>query len=209
MSGFAEVDMASEPEYGQSDRKVDSFADYRQYLMMLARVAIDAHLQSKLDASDIVQQTLLEAHQCRERVVLTHPGETAAWLRTILTNNLTDALRGLARAKRDIARQRSLDDEVSRSAARVQSWLAADQSSPSEHSARQERAVLLANALAELPEAQREALILQYWHGWSLAQIGERLERSPVAVAGLLKRGMRALRERLGGDDQLLGERLA
>ena len=61
-----------------------------------------------------------------------------------------------------------------------------------------EEALRLADALAQLPEAQHEALVLQYWHGLTVAQIGARLERTPVAVAGLLKRGLQRLRELLG-----------
>ena len=57
-----------------------------------------------------------------------------------------------------------------------------------------QRAVRLADALAELPEAQRDALVLQHWHGLSLSEIGERLGRSRAAVAGLLKRGLKQLR---------------
>ena len=48
-----------------------------------------------------------------------------------------------------------------------------------------EWALRLASALAALPEPQREAIVLQYWHGLTLAQIGERLQRSPAAVAGV------------------------
>jgi RNA polymerase sigma-70 factor (ECF subfamily) len=55
----------------------------------------------------------------------------------------------------------------------------------------------LADALNRLPEAQREALVLQHWHGWSLDEIGRHLGRSPAAVAGLLKRGLRQLRQSL------------
>ena len=48
-----------------------------------------------------------------------------------------------------------------------------------------------------LPEAQREALTLRYWNGWSLAQIAARMERTSAAVAGLLHRGLRELRQGL------------
>ena len=185
----------------QGDRGTELSSDalerYRRYLLVLARVAIDPRLAGKIDASDIVQQTLIEAHQCRHQFSPRQEGDLAAWLRRILSNNLADALRGLARAKRDVARQRSLDEQLAQSSQRLQDWLAAEQSSPSQHAMREERAVMLADALAELPEAQREALILQYWHGWSLAQIAGHLGRTPVAVAGLLKRAMRVLRTRL------------
>ena len=61
--------------------------------------------------------------------------------------------------------------------------------------------MLLADALAQLPDAQREALVLQHWHGWTLAQIGEHMERTPAAVAGLLKRGLKRLRDLLADPD--------
>jgi len=53
-----------------------------------------------------------------------------------------------------------------------------------------------------LPPAQRIALVLQHWHGWPLSRIAEHLERTPAAVAGLLKRGLRQLRELLSEDDR-------
>jgi RNA polymerase sigma-70 factor (ECF subfamily) len=174
---------------------------YRRYLIVLARASIDPRLRPRLDASDVVQQTLLEAHKCASQLGDFNEEQVAGWLRRALANNITDALRGLARAKRDVGRQRSLDEDyLARSSERVQSWLAADQSSPSEHAHRAERALWLAEALLALPEAQREALILQYWHGWSLAQIAAEMGRTPAAVAGLLKRGMQSLRERFGTD---------
>ena len=53
----------------------------------------------------------------------------------------------------------------------------------------------LAEALSRLPEAQREALVLQHWQGWSLDEIAEQMGRTRTAVAGLLKRGLRQLRD--------------
>jgi hypothetical protein len=64
---------------------------------------------------------------------------------------------------------------------------------------KQERAVQLAEALSRLPEAQREALVLQHWQGWSLDEIAEQMGRTRTAVAGLLKRGLRQLRDELSG----------
>lgn len=167
---------------------------YRQYLLVLARVHLDPRLGKKLDPSDVVQQTLLEAHQQRDQFRGRTDAELMAWLRKILVHNLTDALRGLRRAKRDVARERSLDEAVDQSSARLAALLVGKQSSPSQRAERHEDAVRLANALAELPAAQREALVLQHWHGQSLAEIGEALGRSRTAVAGLLQRGLKRLR---------------
>lgn len=170
---------------------------FRHYLHLLARLQLGPRLKSKLDASDIVQQTLLEAHLKRDQFRGSTDAECAAWLRQMLVHNLADALRAFGQARRDVARERSLQDAVESSSMRLESWLAADQSSPSEQVERQERALLLANALAALPEAQREALVLQHWQGWSLDEIGQHLGKSRVAVAGLIKRGIMQLRQLL------------
>lgn len=170
---------------------------FRDYLHLLVRVQVDPHLRGKLDLSGIVQQTLLEAHQARERMQGWGTAQQTAWLRRALANNLTDEVRKLGAEARDVSRERSLEAALDASSARLEAWLAAEQSSPSERAVQNEDAVRLANALAELPEAQREALVLQHWHGWSLAQIGEHLGRSPAAVAGLLHRGLEQLRKRL------------
>ncbi len=168
---------------------------FRSYLLLLARRQCQAQPPARLDPSDVVQQTLLEAHRRQEQFRGTTDGERAAWLRQILAHNLADAERALHRARRDVGRERSLEIDLQRSSAELADFLAADQSSPSRRAERDEEAVRLADALARL----REALVLQHWHGLTLAQIGEKLDRTPVAVAGLLKRGLQRLRELLGG----------
>jgi RNA polymerase sigma-70 factor (ECF subfamily) len=169
---------------------------FRSYLHVVARLRLQGEHQGRIDACDIVQQTLLEAYQQRDRFKGTSTAELAAWLRRILAHNLGDAFRSLHRECRDVGRERSLQ------AGGTQAAVLPDQeASPSEQAIAQEAAVRLAGALVQLPEAQREALVLQYWHGMTLAEIGARLERTPVAVAGLLKRGLARLRELLDDPD--------
>jgi RNA polymerase sigma-70 factor (ECF subfamily) len=176
------------------DRTLERF---RAYLAVLARLHLDPRLGRKIDVSGVVQQTLLEAYQSLGKIQARSEGEQAAWLRRALANNLKDELRKWHTAARDLGRERSLEDALDQSSARLEAWLIADQSSPSQQAARQERAVQLAEALERLPEAQREALVLQHWHGWTLAEIAEHLGRTPAAVAGLLHRGLQQLRQRL------------
>lgn len=166
---------------------MDPLERYRDYLHLLARLQLEPRLRARIDLSGVVQQTLLEAHQAGDAVGL-------AWLRRVLANNLGDEIRKLTAAKRDLGREQSLEAALAASSARLENWLAAEQSSPSAPLQREELALGLAQALAQLPEAQREALVLQHWHGWSLAAIAEHMERSPAAVAGLLKRGLARLR---------------
>src|SRR5262245_7230734 len=134
------------------DARAEGLEQFRPYLRLLARGQLGARLRGKLDASDLVQQTLLEAVRALDR----HQGQTeaelAAWLRTLLARQLTHALRDLHRLKRDVARERSLEQSLVESSACLGQWLAADQSSPSTRAQRQDRAVRVAAALEGLPE---------------------------------------------------------
>jgi RNA polymerase sigma-70 factor (ECF subfamily) len=170
---------------------------YHEYLLLLARQQIEPPLRSKLDPSDIVQQTLLEAHRDAAQFRGTSDGEWAAWLRQILARNLANAVRDLHRDKRDVRRECSFDQQIEASSARIEAWLASADSSPSERAERNEQLLRLASLLATLPDLQRGAIELRYLREWSLEEIATHLERTPAAVAGLLHRGLTALRELL------------
>ena len=172
--------------------------DYREYLRLLAQLQLDQRLQGKIDLSGVVQQTMLEAYQALPKYELQDADHLAAWLKRILANNLSDEIRKLKTGKRDLSQERSLKAELEQSSNRLQAWLAASQSSPSWRAQRQEQALHVSAALAKLPDAQREALLLRHFHGRSLAQIAQHLGRSHAAVAGLLKRGLQQLRTHLG-----------
>jgi RNA polymerase sigma-70 factor, ECF subfamily len=170
---------------------------FRSYLVLLARLKLDRKLRGKLDASDVVQQTLLEAHQALASFRSDDPAAQAAWLRQILARNMANAVRDLTRAKRDVRKERSLQADLDSSASQMESWLAAPQSSPSQKLERHERALQLAESLAQLPEAQREAVVLRHFQGLSLADIAEQLDCTTAAVTGLLQRGLKNLRKSL------------
>lgn len=168
---------------------------FRSYLRLLARLQLPPRLAPKVDASDIVQQTLVQAHRAMNGFRGNSPAEMAGWLRQILARNLAHAVRDHGRQKRDIGREISLAAAVDQSSLRLEAWLAADQSSPSERAERNDQLLRLAAALETLPDDQREAVELHYWQGWTLAQIAEHQERTPGSVAGLVHRGLAKLRE--------------
>jgi RNA polymerase sigma-70 factor (ECF subfamily) len=174
-------------------------ARFRAYLRLLARLHLHPKLRGKLDPSDLVQQTLLQAHQGLQAIRGRSEGEIAAWLRRILARNLAQAVRDFGRECRDVDREQSLEQALAESSARLGAWLAAEESSPVEQAQRNEDALRLAEALEQLPEDRREALVLQHWQGWSVAEIAAHLGRTPAATAGLIKRGLKQLREMLDG----------
>src|SRR5207253_6129409 len=73
---------------GNDPREVDRlFGACRNYLNVLARAQVESWLRAKVDASDLVQQTLLEAYRDFQRFRGTTEAEWLAWLRQILTHN--------------------------------------------------------------------------------------------------------------------------
>jgi len=138
---------------------------YRAYLRALAGAQFPPRLRGSLDPSDVVQKTLLKAHEKRAQFVGTTNGEMAAWLRRILTNVLTDELRRAAVVARDAALERSIGPALEQSSARLEAWLAADGASPSEQAVRHEELLRLTESLARLPEDQRAAVELQQLQG--------------------------------------------
>ncbi|MFM9959901.1 MAG: sigma-70 family RNA polymerase sigma factor [Planctomycetaceae bacterium] len=175
---------------------------YRRYLSVLAQAQLDPRWRGKVDLSGVIQQTLLEAHQAANQLRAHDDGQRLAWLRRILANNLTDELRKWTTEARDARREVSLEQCLAESSQRLSAWLAGDDPSPSATMQHEEQTLRIVAALDRLPEAQREALMLQHWHGWSLAQIAEHLQRTPTAVAGLLKRGLQQLREQMAQESR-------
>jgi RNA polymerase sigma-70 factor, ECF subfamily len=167
---------------------------YREYLCLLARLQLDDRLQGKLDPSDVVQQTLIKAHRNLEQFRGQTDAEMAAWLRRILANTMTDAIR---KYQKEIHRERSLLETLNESSAKLEAWLQAEDDSPSDHAVRNEQLLHLASALARLPEDQRRAVELRYLKDVAVPEIAAQMEKTEPAVAGLLRRGLQRLREML------------
>jgi RNA polymerase sigma-70 factor (ECF subfamily) len=163
---------------------------FRDYLCALARLQIGPELRGHFEASDIVQQTLLEAHQRLHQFRGRTEGEMRAWLGRALAHNLADEVRKLLADKRHIARRQSLEE----SSSRLGAFLAADESTPSRKAERNEQVTRLAVALGQLPEPQREVVVQRHLEGRSLTDIARHIGRSEAAVVGLLQRGLKALR---------------
>ena len=172
-----------------------SLEAYRPYLKLLAELHLDRRLRGKLDASDVVQQTFLRAHLALNDLRDPRPEVLTAWLRKILANTLIDAIKHFECDKRAIVLERSLENDLDRSASGLAAWLAADQTSPSAHAERSEQLLKLVDALARLPEPMREVVVLKHCRDWTIQQIAEHLGRSRPSIASLLRRGLAELRQ--------------
>jgi RNA polymerase sigma-70 factor (ECF subfamily) len=184
----------SEPALGQL------LESYNSYLTLLARVQIGRRVQGKVDAGDIVQETFLEAHRQFPNFRGGSEGELTAWLRRILAGQLALTLRRYLGTKgRDINLERQLGADLDHSTQAMDGGLIASQSTPSQHVARREQAVILADALGNLPEDYREVIVLRHLEALPFAQVAERMGRSEDSVQKLWVRALASLRRTLGG----------
>lgn len=174
------------------------FEFHRVSLRNLAERQLQGRVSTRVDASDIVQQTFLDAHRNFGQFAGADESELLSWLRSILDQNVAGVIRHHALLqKRSVRREQSLDATPGEQPAPVQE-LPASHSTPSQRVIRGEDEDRLARALATLPEDQQQAVRLRHLEGRSLAEIAQLMGRSRAATAGLIKRGMQSLRRQLG-----------
>jgi RNA polymerase sigma-70 factor (ECF subfamily) len=172
--------------------------EYRPYLRLLAERELDPRLEARVDASDIVQQTCLSVHRAIIGFNGDAPAQFLAWLRQIHERNIRNAFRDHVRlGKRSVAREQPQADGDREPLVDG----TAHSSSPSRRLMLGEDAVRLSAALEALTEDQRIAVRLKFLEGLTLAEIGQRLQRSPDAVVSLVRRGLLQLRRLLGDAD--------
>jgi RNA polymerase sigma-70 factor (ECF subfamily) len=174
------------------------FEQARLQLLLACRRELPSGIRAKVGASDIVQETAVEASRDLHRFSGRSAGEFYAWLRSILRNNLTDAVRryGVVKA-RSIDREQSLDATDSQISHFMPLMPAADIRTPDGSVIRREDAAMITAALARLPDDYQIVLRLRYWDGLTFEQIGERIGRTGEAVRKLWYRAVRLLQAEL------------
>lgn len=175
---------------------------YRRFLYRQAAGQLGPRLRGKLDAADLVQETLLQAHRKLSQFRGQTEAELAAWLRAILDNTLAMAARRFEAGARDVVRERPLQTGRGETTARRKIASAVTPLTPVEYVSHQEQLLRLTDALAKLSHEQRQAIELHHLKGQSLVEVAERMHKSKQAVVGLLFRGLRKLRRLLAEGDQ-------
>ena len=183
---------------GDTQALGDLLALYRDYLKLLAKLQIDRRLRRKLDASDVVQDALLLAHRYFERFRGTSENELVAWLRQILATSMAVIVRHYYGTKqRRVHLEQELRHDLDDASRALNARLVP--STPSDAAAQREEGVLLANALARLPNHYREVLVLRHLEGLSMSDVAQRMGRSIDSVKKVWSRGLIRLRRELEG----------
>lgn len=186
-----------------SDSDPESLADrlesYRPWCRVFVRQSLFGAIGRRIDESDVIQATWVEVLRKIDQFRGSTEGEFFGWLRTCLQNNLRNALREHTAAKRDVRRERDFSIEMD-SATLYWFEPEAPDGSPSDHAIQGEQALALAEALETLPDSQRHAIELRHLSGLPLSEVAEVMGKTPDAVVGLMRRGVKTLNARLRVD---------
>jgi RNA polymerase sigma-70 factor, ECF subfamily len=169
----------------------------RAYLLGVACRELDADLHAKGGASDLVQETFLDAQRDFARFQGRSGEELLAWLRQLLLHNVADFTRRYRHtAGRAVDREVPLDTEGPSGAPAQQ--LPGAEPSASARARADEQAEALQRALGRLPEDYRRVILLRYQEQHSFETIGQVMQRTPKAARMLWARAVKRLRQELG-----------
>jgi RNA polymerase sigma-70 factor (ECF subfamily) len=170
------------------------FAQHRAYLRQSIALRLDPKVRPRVDPSDVVQETQLEAFQRLADYLERRPMPFRLWLRKTAHERLLKVHRHHAADRRSIAREVPLPDQSSLLLARQ---LLAGGSTPSQHFSKKEIARRVCQALAELPETDREILLMRNFEGLAYHEVGCVLEIDPAAARKRYGRALLRLRQLL------------
>jgi RNA polymerase sigma-70 factor, ECF subfamily len=170
----------------------------RRYIARLASTQIGQRLQGKADASDLVQDALVEVHRHFGQFRGTTEAEFGVWLRTILAGLVANHVRRfLGTKQRDARLERAIASEIKDSSYVLNRQLAAAVGTPSEEAVKHEDSLQLTDALESLPEHYRQVIVLRQLEGLPFAEVARRMGRSLDSVEKLWTRALGRLRQML------------
>jgi RNA polymerase sigma-70 factor (ECF subfamily) len=179
-----------------ADERMPWLLRYEGWLRLLARNEIDSRFAGKFDASDAVQQTLLEAWKGWDNFRGSAEPQRIAWLRQILAHQLAHLARHFAGTQmRDVSREASIHESLCQSSARLDSLLPAADPTPSENAANNEQRLHLARVLDAMPPDYRQVILLRNIEDLPHEEIAIRMNRTVGAVRMLWVRALASLRD--------------
>ncbi len=172
-----------------------SIGPLRPWLMRIAERELPAELRGKIDPSDVVQQTLLDAWRGESGFRGSSHPQRLAWLRVILRRVVLQHRRGLLQtAKRGAGAQRAVADAMAHTSLRIEELAVGKEPAPDEVVDNAEQSLLVAEAIEKLPEDYRRVIELRHFHGHSHASVAAEIGRSAAATRMLWVRALVELR---------------
>jgi RNA polymerase sigma-70 factor (ECF subfamily) len=188
--------LLSQAQQGSQAAQGALLEKYRTYLQLLSRVEIGRRLQTKVDASDVVQDTFLEAHRNFDNFRGGSEAEFVAWLRAILAARIANLVRHyLGTQGRDLRREQGLNIDLDQSSQMIDRGLFALSNTPSQQVAQREQGLVLADALEKLPPDYREVVVLRNFEELTFPEVARRMQRSEDSVQKLWVRALVGLRQ--------------
>ena len=174
----------------------DVLLRYRDRLKRMVTMRLNPRLQGRIDASDVVQQTLMDAWKGQEGFRGTTHGERMAWLRVILTRVILRADRDLLKTeKRGEGREKTLQSAIDQTSVRIEQMAIGNERDPVSVAVRAEQTLKLAAAMEQLPDDYRRVLQLRHIDGRSHAEIAKEIGRTSAATRMLWVRALEALKK--------------
>lgn len=163
--------------------------------LQVRRLDLDARLRRRFDSSDLIQEAIARAVGCADQFRGTTEAEAFVWLQAILRTVALNVVDREGARMRDYRRDVAIDEVLTESSVRVGSFLASPSPGPADQAARCELLLRLADGIGRLPPDQRDAVNLWAIHGYKTGEIAALLEKTPKAVAGLLRRGLEGVQK--------------
>jgi len=182
-------DLIAKARAGDTAAQGELFSRCRNYLNVVARTQVESWMRTRVDASDLVQQTLLEAHQAFAQFTGSSEAEWLGWLKQVLSHNTQDYIRRQRAAKRGGGRDLPLDAESRVGLGPLQ----ADLPTPSQMLIAHERELALADCLSRLTPDHQEVLQLRSLQRLPFDEVAQRMGRTRPAVQMLWMRAIQKL----------------
>ena len=202
---MADIDANSEETQGllerarAGDREAFErlFSHYRRYLRQVIDLRLDQRLRQRVDTSDVIQETQLEAFRRLADYLERAPMPFRIWLRKMAHERLIMARRHhVGAARRAVGREVRLPDH---SSIQLAGQLLAASSTPSQQVAREELVRRAQEAMAQLSETDQEILLMRNLEGLSNQEVAQVLDLEPATASQRYGRALLRLRSVLIG----------
>ena len=185
------------------DAAINALMDrHRGALRQMVQMRMDRAVSARVDASDIVQEILVEASQ-RLTDYVRNPGlPFHLWLRQLAKDQIIDTYRRHRVAqRRSVDRERSLDvSYADQSSLNLAAQLADAELTPAAATIRRELEQRFLTALSQLDEEDREIMLMRHCEHLGNSEVAAALGLTPPAAGMRYLRAVRRLRDVLGTD---------